>query len=157
MKKNMKDYAENLRKTCPALKRETEGITDEKASLKPTPDKWCIKEIVWHLADIEEEVNTIRLRRILRETRPYLHVVDQDRLAQEREYMKRNLTDGIEKFCTQRASSIEIVESAKPEDWARMGSHQTRGVITFEDVVKTMIVHDEKHLGQIKKIKEGFL
>ena len=151
----MKDYIEKLRKTCSLLKEEMGGLTEEQASWKPSPEKWCIKEIVWHLADGEEEVFTIRLRRILKESRPYLYSVDQDKLAAERNYIKKDLKEGIEKFCKQRQISLEIIETAKSEDWERMGSHQTLGVISFEDIVKKMVDHDGKHLEQIKRLKEG--
>jgi len=150
----MKNYVEILRRICSLLREETEGLTEKEASRKPAPDKWCIKEIVWHLADGEEEVFIIRLKRILKESRPFLYLHDQDKAAAERNYREKDLTKGIEKFCTQRQKSLEIIQSATPEDWQRMGSHETLGVITFEDIVKKMVEHDAKHLEQIRKLRE---
>jgi hypothetical protein len=151
----MKDYVEKLRRTCSLLREETEGLTEEEASRKPAPDRWCIKEIVWHLADGEEEVFTIRLKRILKEDRPFLYSVDQDTLARERNYIKRGLKEGIDKFCTQRGMNLEIIESANPGDWGRMGSHETKGVVSFKDIVESMVEHDAKHLEQIRRLKKG--
>jgi len=151
----MNEYIEKLKETCALLRKETEGLSEEATTRRPAPDKWCIKEIVWHLADGEEEAFTIRLKRILKEDRPFLYSVEQDTLARERNYIKRGLKEGIDTFCTQRGVNLEIIESAKSDDWGRMGSHETRGVVSFKDIVQTMVEHDVKHLEQIRKLKKG--
>jgi hypothetical protein len=151
----MNEYIEKLKEMCALLRKETEGLSEEATTRRPAPDKWCIKEIVWHLADGEEEVFLIRLKRILRESRPFLHLHDQEKEAAERNYRGRNLREGVEKFCAQRQKSLDVIQSANTDDWGRMGSHETRGVVSFKDIVQTMVEHDAKHLEQIRKLKKG--
>jgi hypothetical protein len=151
----MNEDIKKLMEMCALLKKEIEGLSEEAVTRRPSPDKWCIKEIIWHLADGEEEVFVVRLRRILKESRPYLFLVDQDKLASERNYRGRDLKEGVEKFCIQRQKSLEIIQSARPDDWKRMGSHETRGVVSFKDIITVMVEHDAKHLEQIKRLKKS--
>jgi len=63
------------------------GLSDKVLRYKPSPDKWCILEILGHLADIEI-VYAYRLRQMLADKKPVLATMDQDDWARNLGYME---------------------------------------------------------------------
>ena len=62
------------------------GISEPSWIKRPSPDAWSLTEIICHLRDVEQEVNLPRLKKIIQENNPFIHGVDSDRWADERDY-----------------------------------------------------------------------
>ena len=63
-------------------------------------------EQCWHLADLEREGYGLRIERLLREVDPVLADFDGARLARERAYRSRSLTEGLAAFRHARSRNL---------------------------------------------------
>jgi len=63
------------------------GLPDKTLRYKPAPDKWCILEILAHLADMET-LYSYRMRQMLADKDPVLAPIDQDAWAKNLGYME---------------------------------------------------------------------
>jgi len=56
------------------------GLSNKALHYKPSPEKWCVLEILGHLADVEI-IYGYRLRQMLADTKPVIAPIDQDAWA----------------------------------------------------------------------------
>ena len=126
---------------------------EETLRWRPIPNKWSIKEIMCHLRDMEREAYLARYRKLFAEDNPTLHNVDQDRIAHESDYINQDTKAALEEFKRLREETIQTLEDAPPEAWARGGNHETDGPMTVESLVHRQIKgNDLNHLVQMKDI-----
>jgi hypothetical protein len=129
------------------------GLDEETFRWRPIPNKWSIKEIMCHLRDMERLAFLERYRRILTEQNPLMPNVDQDRIAQENDYINQDATAALNEFRSLRQQTIETLESASLESWSRTGVHEHDGPLNIEQlVVKQIKLNDLNHLVQMKDI-----
>jgi len=62
------------------------GLTDKVLRYKPSPEKWCVLEVLGHLADAEI-IYGYRLRQMLADTKPVIAPLDQDAWACNLNYL----------------------------------------------------------------------
>jgi hypothetical protein len=129
------------------------GLDEDTLRWKPIPNKWSIKEIMCHLRDMEREAYLARYRRILAEDNPMLPDVDQNRIAYESDYINQDARGALDDFKRLREETIDTLQSAHPEEWARAGTHAVDGPMTIERLVHRQIKdNDLNHLVQMKDI-----
>jgi len=129
------------------------GLDEETLRWRPIPNKWSIKEIMCHLRDMEREAYLARYTRMLAEENPVLPNVDQDRIAQESDYINQAAAAALDDFKLLRVETIDTLQSAPPEAWDRAGIHETDGPMTIADLVHRQIKgNDLNHLVQMKDI-----
>src|SRR5262245_49888814 len=128
-------------------------LNEETLRWRPIPHKWSIKEIMCHLRDMERLAYLARYRRMLSEDNPLLPNVDQDRIAVESDYINQNASAALDEFKRLRWETIQTLQSAPPDLWARSGIHETDGPLTVEQLVVRQIKgNDMNHLVQMKDI-----
>ena len=128
------------------------GISDDVLSWCPAPDKWCIKEILCHLRDIDKDVYLNRYRKMVEEDDPILYGVDADKMAAEGDYMSHDAATVLSEFDLVREELVEYLEGLPEEAWSRKGVHDTAGPITIHGQVVRQGNHDVNHLDQMKDI-----
>src|SRR5580692_7317212 len=131
------------------------GVSESESKFVPAPGKWNIRQITRHLADTEI-VAAMRLRQIIAEDRPLMAVFDQDLWADRLGYAECDAFDSALKFRALRADMSAILDSLPAEAFARVGLHPERGAATLAEWVKRFGVHVETHVGQIRRIREGW-
>ena len=62
------------------------GLPDKVLRYKPSPDKWCVLEVLGHLADSEIAYG-YRLRQMLADEKPTIAPIDQDAWTRNLNYM----------------------------------------------------------------------
>jgi hypothetical protein len=128
-------------------------LDEEMLRWRPIPSKWSIKEIMCHLRDMERLAYLARYRRIISEYNPYLELVDQNRLAEESDYINQNAAAAFAEFKKLRTETVRTLGMVSAEDWSRSGVHQTDGLLTIEQLVNRQITgNDINHLTQMKDI-----
>ncbi len=76
----LKKHLEAAEKSPKQVAAAVSGLPEKVLRYKPAPDKWCIQEILGHLADIEI-VYAYRLRQMLADKKPVIAPMRPERLG----------------------------------------------------------------------------
>lgn len=148
-------YLAILQSTPERLKAALAGVPKKLLTWRPAPGKWSIHEVVCHMRDAERDGYLLRFTKILGEDNPTFPDVDGDKLALERQYDRLILRDVLRDWRAARKEVLAVLRKVKPEQWQRMGTHETAGPMSLETILQRQAVgNDEAHLGQIEHIKK---
>jgi hypothetical protein len=106
-------------------------------------------EQCWHLADLERDGYSVRIRRLLNEAEPALPDFDGTRVARERDYKSLSLADGLAAFRQARAENLAALRGLTALDWERRGTQEGVGRIGLCDIPVMMAEHDSAHRAEI--------
>jgi len=120
------------------------------ATRRGPDDTFSPVEQCWHLADLEREGFGVRIQRLLRETDPFLADFDGARIAQERQYRARSLSEGLRAFQAVRAANLALLRSVGSDEWARSGTQEGVGRVSLSDLPRLMADHDASHRAEIE-------
>ncbi len=116
-----------------------------------TADDWGPPQIVSHLIDVEKLYRG-RVQLILTQQTPYLKswepAVGSDGIARE-------LRPQLEAFANERGETISLLMNLPLKGWERTGIHDEYGELSVEDIVESLINHDEAHLSQMEASLNG--
>ncbi len=138
--------------TAKRLRALVRGLRATELVRRPAPGKWCIKEIVCHLADTEI-ANAWRYRKVLAEENLPLTTWNQDAWANEMTYRRQDLALALAQFDLLRRRNLATVRLLPRSARGRIGVHPEHGPITVEQVLQHLVHHDRNHLGQIERIR----
>jgi uncharacterized damage-inducible protein DinB len=130
------------------LARVLDGLSDAKIEARPAPGKWCVREIVAHLADCEI-VWSWRLRQVYGEEHAVIQPFEQDAWA--RVYDAYSLAEAWGCFKALRAWNVAFVGALREEDKCKAVTHPERGEETLWTIVQIMAGHDLHHLTGLEK------
>ena len=128
-----------------------EGLSAEQLGQRPAPGKWCIREIVAHLAD-DELVGAYRIRLILSAPGTAIQAFDQDVWARTGRYSTCDIGDSLLLYRTLRFANLKLLQSLTAEEWDMFGVHAERGVESLRDIAMYFAGHDINHFRQIESI-----
>ena len=131
-----------------------DGLSTEDLLQRPAPGKWCIRDIVAHLAD-DELVGAYRIRLILSAPGTLIQAFDQDVWASTGRYAERNHRTSLEIFRVLRQANLELLHSLSADEWDMYGIHAERGVETIRDIAMYFAGHDINHFRQIEAIRRS--
>ncbi len=112
----------------------------------PAPGEWSAREVVLHLAAVDEEVWRPRLKALATETFPHWP------------WMEPGLWSGpgdatfegaLAAYAEHRAETIAVLDALGDDGWTRTGRHDTFGVLDVAELMRIALDHDEEHLAQI--------
>jgi hypothetical protein len=106
-------------------------------------------EQCWHLADLEREGFGTRIRRLLEEEAPHLPDFDGGRIARERQYRTRSLSEGLSAFRIARQANLDSLRTLVADQWARAGTQEGVGRLMLCDLPHMMAEHDSSHRAEI--------
>jgi DinB family protein len=133
------------------IERLIKGAAPEKLRKRPMPDKWSVREILAHLADVEIAVGW-RVRLILGAPGTPVQAFDQDAWVEAGHYAKRNPHSSLAQMRALREANLALYRSLTPEQWKHHGMHAERGQETVEHITRMVAGHDMNHLRQIEEI-----
>jgi hypothetical protein len=132
-------------------------LPEEVWSFKPAPEKWSIKEIVGHLADVDAKMYGPRLRRMVAENNPFLPSLDQNEFVIQGRHQEKAPQDLLAEFRQAREANLAFLRQTEDKDWQRTGQHEEYGRMVFSDIIRERLVpHDRKHLEQMKRNVAAF-
>jgi hypothetical protein len=129
-----------------------EGLSAEHLAQRPAPGKWCIREIVAHLAD-DELVGAYRIRLILSAPGTAIQAFDQDVWARTGRYSTRDMIDSLALYRTLRFANLKLLQSLTGQEWDMFGVHAERGIESLRDIAMYFAGHDLNHFRQIELIR----
>jgi hypothetical protein len=129
------------------------GLSEQILRFKPAPDKWCVLEILGHLADVEI-IYGYRLRQMLADTKPVIAPMDQDAWARNLNYLDCRPSELVAFYGLGRHHNLRLLRSLKPSDLSKSAFHpETQRETTVAELVERMGGHGAAHLQQIEKLK----
>lgn len=124
-----------------------DGLSTAEIEARPAPGKWCVREVVAHLADCEIAFG-FRLRQSYG-GESLLQPFNQDAWA--RAYGAYTAEQAMATFTALRAWNVAFVGALSEEDKRKAVMHPERGEMTLWTIVETMAGHDLHHLAGLKR------
>ncbi|HUB17570.1 MAG TPA: DinB family protein [Acidobacteriaceae bacterium] len=142
-----------LERTPAALDALLRGLPDAWVRRDEGEGTWTARDVVAHLAQLEESDWMPRVRRVLKhgEGRAFDPV---DRRAFVRTARGKSLTQLLARFARLRKKNLKELRALglRRSDFRRRGLHPALGVVTLGELVAAWAAHDLTHLHQIARV-----
>jgi len=149
----LKKHLEAAEKSPKEIAAAVSGLSPATLHYKPSPEKWCILEILGHLADIEI-VYAYRLRQMLADEKPVIAPMDQDAWAKHLGYMETPAPELVALYGLNRHHTLRLLRRLRHGDLEKSAFHPERKQdVTVARLVEMMAGHGTNHLEQIEKLK----
>jgi hypothetical protein len=130
------------------------GLPETTLRYKPKPDKWCILEMLGHLADMEI-LYAYRIRQMLADKDPVIASIDQDAWAKNLGYLESSPPELVALYGLNRHANVRLLSRLKAEDLQKSARHpELAHRVTVGDYVQMMSKHGPNHLEQIERLKK---
>lgn len=130
------------------------GLPDKVLRYKPSPDKWCVLEVLGHLADIEIAYG-YRLRQMLADEKPTIAPIDQDAWTRNLNYMNSAPAELVAFYGLARHHNLRLLRSLDATVYSKLAYHpELQRQFTVAELVERMGSHGAGHLAQIEKLKK---
>lgn len=126
------------------------SLSEDDLARTYAPGKWSVRYLLHHLSD-NETVFFERIRRVLSEHRPLLSVMDQDAWARSLDYSQVPLGIAHRVYEATREAIIYYVDRHYQQSGHLEWVHSVDGVRTVRDQFEQVAMHNEHHLGQIRR------
>lgn len=144
---------EILSRTPRTLRELLGGLSDAWLAATEGPDTWNPREVIAHLADLEETdwITRARIIHAEGEGRPFPPI---DRVAFRTKLAGKSIDQLLAIFAERRAANLRVLDGMKlgAADLGRRGTHPTFGAVTMAQLLATWAVHDLTHLTQIARV-----
>src|SRR6476646_7081749 len=118
----LKNYLEAAEKSPKQVATAVSGLPEKVLRYKPAPDKWCIREILGHLADVEI-VYAYRLRQMLADRKPVIAPMDQDDWARNLGYLEIPPAELVALYGLNRHANLRLLQRLKRSDLTKSAYH----------------------------------
>ena len=149
----LKKHLEAAEKSPKQVAAAVSGLPEKSLRYKPAPDKWCIQEILGHLADIEI-VYAYRLRQMLADKKPVIAPMDQNDWARNLGYMETPPAELVALYGLNRHANLRLLQRLKPADLASRPIIPSQKDLTVAQMIERMGTHGASHLEQIERLKK---
>jgi len=150
----LKQHLEAAEKSPKQIAAAVSGVPDKVLRYKPSPEKWCILEILGHLADMEV-LYAYRIRQMLADKQPVFAAIDQDDWARNLGYMENSPPELIALYGLNRHANLQLLKRLKLGDLEKSAYHpELKRNVTVAEYVEKMGGHGANHLEQIEKLKK---
>ena len=126
----------------------TAGLSAERLAAPIAPGKWCIHEIVAHLADLEL-VTSARCRWILFQDNPTLIGYEQDPWIDGWRREREPFPETFQRLRVLRQAQLRLLRNCSEAELERTAEHQDHGPITLGFLRSVVAGHDLHHLQQL--------
>lgn len=141
--------------SLPARLSELVGdVAEERLSARPSEGKWCIKEEIDHLIDVDEMM-VGRVEAILRRDNARLANRDDERgnlKSFERGARDKPAADLLRRVRAGRRHLLDHIGPLDTGEWERVGSHELYDQISIYQLLRHLARHDADHLDSIRTL-----
>jgi DinB superfamily len=150
----LKQHLEAAEKSPKQIAAAVSGLPDKTLRYKPALDKWCILEVLGHLADIEI-VYAYRMRQMLADKKPVIAPMDGDDWARNLGYTETPPAELVALYGLNRHANLRLLRRLKPADLAKSAFHpELQREVTVAEMIEKMSGHGAGHLQQIERLKK---
>jgi len=146
---------QRLSRTADELAAAIAGQEEGVLCRRPDATNWAPKEVVCHLRDTEEVFGARMEQILVMDADPTLIVTNADRVAEDRQYLRNDITAALAAFRRRRAETLEAFGRLTPSQWEKGAVHPALGRITLDRVLSIMAFHDDNHLDQLARALRG--
>jgi len=150
----LKQHLDAAEKSPKQIAAAVSGLPEKTLRYKPSADKWCILEILGHLADMEI-LYAYRMRQMLADKDPVIAPIDQDAWARNLGYMNEAPAELVASYGLNRYNNLRLMRRLSVADLDKGALHPEHNrKVTVAEIVGMMSRHGPNHLEQIEKLKE---
>ena len=150
----IKKHLDAAEKSPKEIAAAVSGLSERVLRYKPAPDKWCVLEVLGHLADIEI-VYGYRLRQMLADAKPAIAPMDQDAWARNLNYMKSAPAELVAFYGLARHYNLRLLRTLDAAAYSKSAFHpEMQRQFSVAELVERMGGHGAGHLEQIEKLKK---
>ncbi|MBZ5573833.1 MAG: DinB family protein [Acidobacteriia bacterium] len=151
----LKKHLDSAEKSPKQIAAAVSGLSDKVLRYRISPDKWCILEILAHLADIEI-LYAYRIRQMLADKDPVIAPIDQDAWTKNLGYLESSPPELVALYGLNRHANMQLLRRLKEADLQKSARHPEKDhPVTVADYVQMMSKHGPNHLEQIEKLKKA--
>jgi DinB superfamily len=150
----LKQHLEAAEKSPKQIAAAVSGLPDKVLRYKPGPNRWCILEVLAHLADMEI-LYAYRIRQMLADKDPVIAIIDQDAWAQNLGYMLESPAELVAGYGLNRYGNVRLLRRLKEADLEKSAFHpELKRKVTVAEYVGMLAGHGPNHLQQIERLKK---
>ena len=150
----LKKHIDNAEKSPKQIAAAVSGLSDKTLRYKPAPDKWCILEILAHLADMEI-LYAYRIRQMLADKDPVIAPIDQNAWAKNLGYLESSPAELVALYGLNRHATLRLLRRLQTGDLQKSAQHpELKRPVTVTEYVGMMSGHGPNHLAQIERLKK---
>jgi hypothetical protein len=131
-------------------------LSEEEATWKPAPQRFCIAEVMAHVCEVETQVFRARLARMVNEDRPQLDAYDQEAIGAAGGYAGRNVHESLAAFRQHRLDNLAYMRNLPAATEVRVGLHAELGPITVGQLLNEWAFHDLGHIRQMAELLRAY-
>ena len=151
----LKKHLDTAAKSPQQIATAVSGLPDEILRYKPAPGKWCILEVLGHLADIEI-VYAHRFRQMLADKDPIIAPIDHDAWARSLDYLETPAPELVALYGLNRHHTVQLLRRLRPGDLDKGAYHpEFNRKVTVAELLEKLSAHGPNHLQQIEKLKRA--
>jgi hypothetical protein len=151
----MKTHLAAAEKSPKEIAAAVSGLSEKVLRHKPAPDKWCILEVLGHLADVEI-VYAYRIRQMLADEKPVIAPMDQNAWARNLDYLETPAPELIAAYGLNRHRTVQLLRRLRPEDLEKAAFHpELNRQGTVAEMLEKISGHGAGHLKQIETLKRA--
>ena len=151
----LKKHLEAAEKSPKEIASAVSGLSPAVLRYRSDPAKWCILEILAHLADIEI-VYGYRLRQMLADAKPVIAPMDQDAWAKNLGYLDASVPELVALYGLNRHHNLRLLRRLKAGDLEKSALNpEYQKDVTVARLVEQMAGHGANHLAQIERLKKA--
>ncbi len=154
---NLPQVAALIRATPQMLRVELRALGDKGMRWHPTPEMWCINQVIGHLIEADRYGFAGRIQTILAQDRPLLAPWDIKGVAVRRRDCKKYGFDLIDELAAMREESARVIVGLGPEQLKRVGRHPQIGELQVAELIHEWVHHDRNHVKQILSNIQAFV
>lgn len=148
-----KSHLDAAEKSPKQIAATASGLSEQTLGYKPGPDKWCILEVLGHLADMEV-MYAYRMRQMLADKKPVIAPIDQDDWAKNLHYTEESAAELVALYGLNRHHNLQLLRRLQPGDLDKSAYHpELQHNVTLAEYVEKMGTHGANHLRQIERLK----
>jgi hypothetical protein len=140
-----------LTRQAEAIRALVQGVPDDQARWKPSPDDWSTLEVVHHLCDEEIEDFRRHLDHILFHADQPWPRIDPGGWVTQRRYNQQDPAAVLAKFLAARQESLAWLAGLDAPDWNATVA-MPWGSLTAGDMLASWAAHDLLHLRQLVEL-----
>lgn len=144
----LEGQGEEIRRLCA-------GLEEEAIAKRPASGKWSVKEVLAHIARIQE-VFEGRLEALLTQDKPPIVSYSPERDAEFETVAAKSSAELLKLFGDGRARIVARLIALSPQDWHRPGTHPDYPSYDVHFCMEYMAHHEAHHIYQMFERRAAF-